>query len=103
MEVRVFANTYGEVSVEPIRVLKQIKESLLSRGNYIRLENGKYILYESGVGNHSWDEEIGTVSKEKYEAIQNVTELLKYFNKKDDEEIILKREFEDYKKNQTSN
>lgn len=102
MEVKAFGVNRSEVMVNPIDVLTQLKEQIIPHGYYVKENEDEYILMDIG-GNHRVDVKIGTISKEEYEYVTHISKALKYLYMKHDEEIKLKREFEAYKQNKSSN
>src|SRR5690242_11915804 len=84
MKMKVYATLHQEVSINVLSVLNDIH--IIPQKDWIKEENGKLIQYTDSGYHGSWDEKVGEVSKEVYDAYVAKQTLIKFLEKKDEDE-----------------
>lgn len=80
-DVHVNATAILKVYVNPISVLQEI--NIIPRRDWIIQKDGKYIqMTEESAGQHSFDDEVGEVSKEMYDIWKARDLLIEYLEKR---------------------
>lgn len=80
MKLVVYGNISQKVEVDPIDVLKSI--NVISPYSWIIEKDGKYIqMTEESAGQHSFEMEVGEVTKEIFDAFKAKQVLIDYLKK----------------------
>lgn len=77
----VHGNIRSQVEIDPIDVIEKLKDEEIGQGCWVFEKDGKYYRgYEVWGGDHSWDESV-EITKEIYEYIQSLNNVLSYLKK----------------------
>ena len=76
--MEVYADIRTKAQVDPIEVLKNLKERVVGHNGWVFEKDGKYYRgFETGGGTHSWDSE-EEITKEEHDYVVNLDFIIKY-------------------------
>lgn len=98
--LKIFGSLQTNVYISPLRAIEVLVENAMPNDSFIREEeDGTFnVYYTYSVGHGDTTELLRPSTKEEFEYVEALTTAKQYISKKYDEEIMLQREFEKFKK-----
>ena len=76
--MEVYATIGTKVQVDPLDVLKNLKDRVIGHRGWVFTKDGKYYRgFETGGGTHSWDDEV-EIDKEEHDYVVNLQNIIEY-------------------------